>query len=95
MEGQGVTNQRTEPHKSLISKNVSLSSNTFFSVKVYILYGTNKNNEFLLPDFKDKAEDAEGGLGVLQAEEVHRGTGKTKNRSRRVKTRVVFALKSS
>lgn len=28
VEGQSVTNQRTEPHKSLISKDVSLNSNS-------------------------------------------------------------------
>lgn len=92
VEGQGVTNQRTEPHKSLISKNVSLGSYIFLSVKVYILVCT--KNDCSSPDFKDKAEDAEGGLGVLQAEEIHRRAGKTESRSPWAKTRLVFALES-
>ena len=73
MEGQGLTNQRTEPHKSLISKNVrhlnviSTQSQPFQLIFKFILFIEVHVLliSFLFPDFEDEAADAEGGLGVL------------------------------
>lgn len=60
MEGQGLTNQRTEPHKSLISKNVSQFNNNSFKLQIlwfidiYILLCTNKKKIANLQTLKTK-----------------------------------------